>query len=256
MSGLAANLSKLVVPLFQDHPHLYKYSNARVTEVGKGNFRGKDYHWIMLNETIFHPHGGGQLSDKGTINKLTVDYVHKEKLHETDLNLVEILHCFEKPIDFKAGQVVEMEVDPDNRYLNSLWHTAAHFIDYIIVKNYPHLVGHSGQCYPNQAFMKFTSENPEGPYPAEKEVKEVVARHFQKLVKEKPTLEIVRENNIRKLKIADHPIPCGGTHIHSVEELGNLEVSSAKFEKKEGKYRVSFIISGFDPKGYVKELKV
>lgn len=228
----------LVKTLYMDHHDLFKHT-AVITAVGERVFKDQKFYWITLNETIFHPQGGGQLSDKGTINGRIVDYVHKEILG--DLNHIEVLHCFRDPIEFEKGQTVSLEVDPENRHQNSLWHTAAHALDFCMVKCFPNLKGDSGQCYPGNAFMKFISTN--GSYPDLKGIKPTVEQYFQAAQAAGISLEVVREDGIRKLKIGDHPIPCGGTHVHSLSELGQLQVKNATYEKKEGKLRVSYNIT-------------
>jgi Ser-tRNA(Ala) deacylase AlaX len=91
----------LVKTLYQDYPDLEVHP-AHVTLVGQSEYRGKNYHWIQLDETIFHPHGGGQLSDKGTIDGIPVPYVHKEKM-SSDWNDFEVRHCFDESQVFQVG---------------------------------------------------------------------------------------------------------------------------------------------------------
>lgn len=223
--------------LYMDNGHLFSHE-AQVTEIGHSEIKGKKYTWIKLNETIFHPQGGGQLSDTGTINGIAVDYVHKEKLSETNIAYFDVLHCFSSSVEFTPGQVVKLSVNEVNRYQNSLWHTAAHVLDYILITRFPQLVGDSGQCYPHNAFMKFISKD--GIYPSSEEVKEAVRITFAELFQKDLPMTIVMEDGVRKLKLADHAIPCGGTHVKSIKEFGKFEVRKSTYEAKEGKLRVSY----------------
>lgn len=221
--------------LYMDHPKLLRCS-AIVAELGSSSIKGRTFYWVKLDRTIFHPQGGGQLSDKGTMDTTSVDYVHKEVIG--NFNDIEVLHCFNNPVHFSPGQTVHLEVDAQNRHLNSRWHTAAHVLDFLVVKNFPHLKGDSGQCYPENAFMKFVSTN--GNYPKKDELQQVIERGFSALLAESVKLTMIYEEGIRKLMIADHAIPCGGTHVSSLSELGALRVKNATLEKKEAKLRISY----------------
>lgn len=57
--------------LYMENQSLFRH-RAIVTKVGAGTLNKKAYKWVELNETIFHPKGGGQLSDEGTINGIKV----------------------------------------------------------------------------------------------------------------------------------------------------------------------------------------
>lgn len=226
--------------LYQDAHDLYD-CDAVVTGLGVFDAKGTRLHWITLNQTIFHPHGGGQLSDQGTINGKIVTYVHKDKLPGGSYDDFEILHCFPSDEgDFHPGQTVHLHVDPNNRYLNSLWHTAAHVVDYLVVKGFPQLKGDSGQCYPGNAFMKFTSAD--GTYPSSDLVKRTVEENFGTMRTKRMGFD--RANGVRVLDIDGHKIPCGGTHVDTIEELGKLTVKNATWEKKESKLRVSYQLEG------------
>ncbi len=229
----------LVKPLYLDRPDLFEHT-ATVTQVGESPFNGKLYTWIKLDETIFHPKGGGQLSDEGTIAGQRVIQASKEIFE--DLNHIEILHYVETGESFSVGQVVQLSVDAENRHRNSVWHTAAHVVDYLVVKQFPQLKGDLGQCYPGAAFMKFTSTD--GSWPSSQEVKDRVNEAFPAFLEAKVPLDVIRgEDGFRKLQIGDHPINCGGTHVHDWSELGTLEVRKVAFEKKENKLRVSYQVT-------------
>lgn len=217
----------LVKPLYQTEPDLY-VCKATVTDVGTTTIKGTEYFWIRLNETIFHPHGGGQLSDKGTINGMPVVFVNKNKLEKNDHNLIEIEHCFKNNPELKVGDEVQLKVDEGNRYDNSLWHTAAHVIDYAVVMAFPNLEGYSGQCYPNRSFMKFVLKS--GDWPEKSDVKQKVNASIEEITK--LPLKIVVVDGIRKLAIGDHHIPCGGTHIHSLGEITSCSVYKVTLEKR------------------------
>lgn len=234
---------------------------AMVTSKGKGVVahsgpaKGKEYSWIRLNQTIFHPHGGGQLSDKGTINGLPVVYVNKEHFPNRPFNEIEIQHCFAEDIPFEVGEEVALEVEKETREANSKWHTAAHVVDYLVVKAFPQLTGHSGQCYPGDAFMKFDKTLANVPTedgarkinrlkkeecPTEEEVKKAIKEGIFKVCA--LPLEVVYNEGVRKLKIGDHPINCGGTHVHQLTEIGKLEISTVKYEK-EGTLRIRYMLA-------------
>lgn len=229
--------SQLVRLLYLEMPELSACS-AKITQIGSGTFGKNTYQWIKLDKTIFHPQGGGQLSDMGTINGLPVVYVHKEKIN--GVQEIEVLHCFDQPISFHQNQDVNLEVDMKNRYKNSVWHTGAHVLDYLVTKYFPNLKGDSGQCYPDNAFMKFTTND--GKYPTKETLKKAVEEGF-KAALSSFNLNVVENEGVRCISINNHDIPCGGTHIHDVEkEMGTLIVKNVTWEKKEQKLRVSYIL--------------
>ncbi len=245
----------LVKTLYMESDLLFL--RAKITSCGKGVVahsgpaKNKEYFWIRLDETIFHPHGGGQLSDKGTINGHPVAYVHKEHLEGRPFNEIEVQHCFTEEVYFEEGQEVDLAVEEETRIENSKWHTAAHVVDYFIVRAFPQLKGHSGQCYPKDAFMKFDKNMGDviedgarkinrlakEECPTEEQVKTAVREGLPELANIQ--LDVVYVDGIRKLKIGEHPINCGGTHVHQLIDVGNLEIVTVRYER-EGTLRVRY----------------
>lgn len=223
-------LSSHVRPLYLDDPDKVEHQTT-VTDTGTALIKKNQYHWIQLAETIFHPQGGGQLSDKGTINGIKVDFVHKEVIGN-DKNCFEIKHCFSQPVPIDRGQVVALKIDQDFRRTNSRWHTAAHVVGHLVEKMYPQLEAVTGNCFPGEAFMKFTSRNNE--YVNEQTIQGQFQTLFEKFLSENPPMQIVIDEGMRKLKIGNYtPVHCAGTHTHNVREIGRISLLSCKITRKE-----------------------
>ena len=76
---------------------------------------------VILDKTVFYPTSGGQLNDKGTLNKQKVVDVYKQ-----DAVIVHVLA--EKP-KFKKDSVVNGKIDYDRRLQLAQHHTATHIIN-------------------------------------------------------------------------------------------------------------------------------
>ena len=102
--------------LFYEDPYMSEFE-AEVVAVIDGSF-------VVLDKTAFYAEGGGQISDKGTIERdgarFEVEYVHS----------VEgvILHDVHDASQLKAGDVVRGFVDWDRRQALMRAHTATHLI--------------------------------------------------------------------------------------------------------------------------------
>src|SRR2546427_817610 len=116
---------KSVRALYMEQPDLFAHQ-ALITKMGFSEINKKNYQWVQLDETIFHPKGGGQPSDEGTINGIKVSYLYKEIPDKAHLECFEIFHCFdqEEELDFKEGDKVELVIDKAKRKLYSALHTA------------------------------------------------------------------------------------------------------------------------------------
>src|SRR3989338_1720869 len=222
--------------LYLHHDEMFETS-ATVVEVGTAQIKQKTYYWIRLDQTIFYPQGGGQLSDIGTINDVPVDYVHRVNSGVRDI--FQITHCFEKPIDFAVGSKVVLKVDAANRLLNSRWHTAAHVIGHIIETTFAQFKPFGGECFPGQAHMKFRSEVDQ--FPSIGEVQDAVKEGYARLLQENPPIRICSESMTRELVIGKFtPVGCGGTHVYSIKEIGKeLTAVGVKWSRKKGEFTMS-----------------
>ena len=92
--------------------------NAQVLDCSPaddGKFR------VTLAETLFHPQGGGQLSDQGTIAGVKVERV----IHEGD----KVIHITEKEVAIGDALI---EVSPEIRMLHARLHSAGHLISGVV----------------------------------------------------------------------------------------------------------------------------
>lgn len=230
-----------VLPLYMKESDLIEHKSI-VTKVGLGELNKKRYQWIQLDETIFHPKGGGQPSDEGTIDGIEVTYVHKEIFDKNRLDQFEILHCFDEnqQLNFKEGDQVELKVDPSKRKLNSRLHTAGHLVAESVRKNFPELEGYQGNHYPNNCYVKFRMLDPTKNYEKE-EIKNKTSVEIQSWVeKDLPIANLMRATGIRSIKITQDWADCGGTHVKSLRDLEAVEILDVSINKKEGTVTVKY----------------
>jgi alanyl-tRNA synthetase len=216
-----------------------------VTKVGMSELNKKRYQWIQLNETIFHPKGGGQPSDEGTINGINVVYVHKEIFDKSRLDQFEILHCFDEnqQLNFKEGDEVELKVDSSKRKLHSRLHTAGHIVAEAVRKNFPELEGYQGNHYPNDSYVKFRMLEPTKSYEKE-DIKNKASMDIQSWIEKDLSIsDGVLETGIRSIKITQDWSACGGTHLTSLRDIGSVEIWDVSINKKDGTVTVKYRIT-------------
>lgn len=218
--------------------------SARVTKVGRSEFNKKHYNWIQLDETIFHPKGGGQPSDEGRINGVKVVYVHKDFPDRNRMDSFEIYHCFESDLSthFKVGDEVKLELDTAVRQLHSRLHTAGHVLAEASSKCFPEIEGYQGNHYPNNSYVKFkmlTALQTEDKETIKQKVSGEIAAWINQNVKVEDKLE---SSGIRSVKVFEKWSPCGGTHVKNLKDIGQIEISDLSINKKENTITIKYSI--------------
>ena len=224
--------------LYMSRPHLFELTTT-VIEKGQREIKKANYFWIKCAQTIFHPQGGGQPSDRGSINGINVDFVNKLVLDKMT-NDFEVEHCFAQPVPFEVGQTVEMRVDAQARKLHARMHTAGHLLAHVVEKAFKELKALGGNHFPGDGYLKFKGAT----LPDEATVLEKVNQALaDPKIRELPA-HIVEDGGVRKLKIGDfEPVGCGGTHLESLQELGDMKVGPVKVNKKEATVTVKYSVS-------------
>ncbi len=200
----------------------------------------KNKAYLVLDATIFHPKSGGQPSDKGTISG-TDFKISIEKAMGVEGSIV---HWGEVSEGKPAAVDVEVEIDWVARYLYMRRHTAGHMFDHCLnavtgkmIETFDSWLGES--CYvgysgssPSKELMAAAAEM------ANRMIKEGASVRTETITRDAlnriapdapniyrlPPLEEYRVVTIEGCK----PIPCGGTHVKNIREIGCFELNSVE----------------------------
>lgn len=214
--------------------------------------RGEDERgqFVILDQTIFYPQGGGQPSDHGVINCGDCQLEIIKVVQSDEL----IKHYFSPVADQIAiGSQVVCLLDQDRRLLNSRCHTAAHLLGNIVEILYPTLKAVKGHSFPGEAFVEFQGEQAIDLANVEKEVNQAIARNYQTKILEidrvsfeqdfyKLPYEVAKDKKFRVMQIGDLlPVPCGGTHLLTIGEVGKMTIG--KIKSKNQMTKISYSLS-------------
>ena len=181
-----------------------KEARAKVVEVREDA--------LLVDQTIFYPTGGGQPHDRGTINGVEVLDVYKDDAGN-------VWHVVAEPEKFKVGDEVELRIDWDYRYKLMRIHSAMHLLEHVLNEVLPgewELYG-SGMSVEKGRYDIVYPENVN-------QWKEQIIETFNRYVDEGGEMKIWWEGEKRLTQIRDFEvIPCGGTHVRDIREIGHLK---------------------------------
>lgn len=222
-------------------------------------------HVVVTKETIFHPQGGGQPSDEGTMTSsagasFTVKSVRMDALADG-----QVLHLgrFASPGGtFAPDETVTQSLDVEKRILYSRLHTAGHVLGSVVrhllekeVEGFDEL---KASHFPDSASCEFQGVIDgkwKGPiqekvdaYIAAKMPVEIEwwdeedfrARGMERLIPDRslaPPGEKFRVVNI----VGAEVYPCGGTHVDTTDLCGETRVR--KISRSKGQSKVSYAVS-------------
>lgn len=201
-------------------------TTAKVVEVGES--------YIILDQTIFYPQGGGQPSDKGVISSDTTTL----NVKSVEYNGGDIKHVGTFKGTFAVGQVVEIKIDLPLRHKHTQWHTAGHLVDLVVRQLYPTLIPVRGMHgIGKQLFIEY-----KGIHSLDLNL---LNTELAKLVSSKPEIktqfvtldELKKMSNwlpaklptskkLRVLSIGDsYHIPDGGTQLKTGDDIWPITIS-------------------------------
>jgi alanyl-tRNA synthetase len=197
--------------------------SAVITEIGND-----EQPWVCLSQTWFHPQGGGQKADKGTIDGIPVIHVS----HSNG----EVNHYVGTLTGLEIGKEVSLVVDPGWRQENAKSHTAGHLIAAITESLFPGIKAVSGHHWPGEARVEFSGES----LPTADEVLKRLSDALSQAIGDGLPVKIIGDPLVsRAIQIGKFPaVPCGGTHLENLGLLGKVELIRMKV--KSGKLRVSY----------------
>ncbi|ASI98607.1 alanyl-tRNA editing protein [Thermococcus celer] len=166
---------------------------------------------LLLDQTVFYPTGGGQPHDRGTINGVEVLDVYKDESGN-------VWHVVSEPERFKVGDEVELKIDWGYRYRLMRIHSAMHLLEHVLNVVLPgewELYG-SGMSAEKGRYDILYPENVN-------QWKNEIIETFNRFVDEGGEMRIWWEGETRYTQIRDFEvIPCGGTHVRDIKEIGHL----------------------------------
>lgn len=213
-----------------------------------------DRNVVVLDRTWFHPQGGGQPWDQGTIEgnagRFRVDEV---RLVE---GVVRHIGGFESG-SFEPGQVVGMRVDRTRRSLNARLHSAGHVVDMAVSAQNLGWVPGKGYHFPQGPYVEYDASVDDLDLDALKREIEKAANGFVDVGIETSLRFMTRgelasvchfvpdyvpeDRPSRVVFYGDFGVPCGGTHVANLRDIGPITIRKIKKAKgSAGTMRVSY----------------
>ncbi|KAK9424395.1 putative Threonyl/alanyl tRNA synthetase [Seiridium unicorne] len=259
---------------FQRNAHLHNLqvavtavkSLASLEEANRALFKqaSDDDHVIITESTIFHPQGGGQPSDVGSMTSSSGVKFDVQTVRMSAVASGEVLHFgrFASATSvFQAGDKVEQSIDAEKRLLYSRYHTAGHVLGaavrHLVEKEVEGFDETKASHFPDSASCEFSGLI-EGKWkdPIQAKVDEYVdkdmpveidwwdeedfrANGLERLIPDRKLMGIADDEKFRVVKIIGAEVyPCGGTHVDTTKLCGKTNVK--KVSRSKGTSRVSY----------------
>jgi len=200
----------------------------------------KTHAYIVMDRTVFHPKGGGQPSDRGTLRSPDFSSTLKKAIYHKG----RVVHW----VKMVSGTVVEgsvtSELDWQYRYGLMRRHTAAHLLDHCLATasskpvqttdswvDEPSYVGYKGQA-PSIEILRQAEDigNQMISHGAEVQIAFLTAEEGRLLLQSAPNFGRLPDvDEIRTVTIQGcGAIPCGGTHLSNIKEIQQLKIDRAE----------------------------
>ena len=213
---------------------------------------------VVLDQTCFYARGGGQDWDHGTITKDGASFA----VEEVRLDEAGAVHHIGRATSgaFVAGDQVHCAVDHERRSINTRLHSAGHVLDMAVDALGLDWVAGKGQHYPELSAIEYTGAfDPEKAEELRTEIErranEFIAQGIENTLRFMPVDEmhtvcrhvpenIPRNKPGRVVMYGDFGIPCGGTHVRNLAQIGI--VHATKLKEKKGVIRLSYAVEGIN----------
>lgn len=223
------------------------------TEPPKNGPEGSVKLTVVLDRTVFHPQGGGQPADTGTLSaaglsELKVSFVSLRKedgavLHDCTTEKV-VADAWAQAI----GNKVACCVDGTVRRLAARLHSAGHLLDAAVTAVDPPLkwIPGKGFHFPDGPYVEYVlddnSRKIDMKKTAEKDkVVNDIQTNLDRLVKAGGLVNVALKGGVRHVEMAGEECPCGGTHVVDISEIGKVDVK--KMQNKQGNIRISYQVA-------------
>lgn len=215
---------------------------------------------VVLDKTIFHPKGGGQPSDRGSIvvpcamvdgrpfdmiindARSVVEHIDNGRIyHFVDYpeHMGTVIKTEAKDVEL-VGQSAIVKIDPKRRIINRRYHSAGHIIAQAVRElTNEKLREVIGNHTPGESFVEFAGRLPAGTDVQQfaKRIQEKVARMVSQAIQPSTSSTIVNFTSegtkMRKVAIGGNAVFCGGTHVEDTSEIGNVAIGHIRNKKRD-----------------------
>jgi len=199
---------------------------------------------VVLNQTVFHPQGGGQPTDIGTItvgeSTFAVEHV---AMRSRESGIIEHAGKFVAGGVFSVGDTAVLAIDGENRKLCARLHSAGHLLDAAMkAAGRTDLEPSKGYHFSKGAYVEYIGTVEA----ADREpLTELLNKEISALVTGATDVDVqlpdASGKTPRVVTMGGVSCPCGGTHVKNVGEIKGVIVT--KIQKKKKAVRVSYTIA-------------
>ncbi|KAL0934944.1 alanyl-trna synthetase [Colletotrichum truncatum] len=226
-------------------------------------------HVIVTEKTIFHPQGGGQPSDVGSITGLSGASFSVRSARMDAVRDGQVLHFGRfnsADQQFKEGEEVEQAIDVQKRLLYSRYHTAGHVLGAAVrhlleneVEGFDELkashVPDSASCefqglidgkY-KDSIQQRVNEYLDAKMPVKVDFwdeEEFRKRGLERLIPDRSLAPPGEKFRVVEI-VGAEVYPCGGTHVDTTDLCG--ETTVRKISRSKGKSKVSYAVAAEAP---------
>lgn len=202
--------------------------------------------YIVLKETIFHPQGGGQPSDTGTVTGGTFDFQVKKVLEESGV----VFHYGTLTSGNIAGisGKAHLKLDWERRYRIMKSHTAGHILDYAVsrflkanVETVSAYHSHETSYVMYKLPSSISLDLAEIEKIANEVVKSCVPVKVLNIKRDEIQGRLRGAPNFERLPVLDeyriveivgiNSIPCSGTHVSNTCEIGSIKITGTSSDE-------------------------
>jgi len=214
--------------IYMEHMNMFSYES--IIEDIK-TIDGKTV--IVLDETIFYPQGGGQPYDTGIIKNGNVVFRVEEVRYINEQ--VHHIGTYEAGT-LSIGEKVELLVDQEKRILHTRLHSIGHLVDMALKELLIDWTPGKGYHFPNGPYVEYAGsldglDKEKLLKDIENKCNEIISRNIEtRLVFENDALQNGKPRRI--VYYSDFSIPCGGTHVENLGDIGPISIRKVKQEKE------------------------
>lgn len=205
--------------------YLKELTNVKIMSI----FQEDGNNCVIVDKNIFYPQGGGQKGDRGILIYKNTNVIVKNTIKDKYSEGASLLFTETILPQDAEGELVTSILDWDFRYAQMRLHTACHFHHCMLEKVLGKVIKPPKTSDIQEGFVYnryeenneiITSEVMEA---ANKEMRDMISQGAEVITYPDPEKE-----GYRWWQCLSWKIPCGGTHLANVKEIGNIDITMSR----------------------------